>query len=326
MKIAIADNTGFKFTRDLINYWTSKGHEVKAEPGASEHLAQWADVYWVDFWDNNIHYLWKLYNGDEDKNRTPDWDNNKKPLMVCRAVDWEVWIGFARDQRIIDWVDKSICIAPHIEEKLRREGDWKNLKLIRPGVNLDKFTLKTKQTDGFQLGMVLGDLWWYKNHMGGLDIFKTLYDEDNRWRLHIRGQHEAGEYNKVMFEHYLESRGIKDVVTLHQRVEDMNKWYEDIDILLHPGMKETFVYAVAEARAKGIPAVVNTFFGSDRIWDSESCLYTTHSEAVNMIQNLNKIIRIPGQRESIAAVERQYMKDNHSFEKMVKEIDEYLGL
>lgn len=321
MKIAVADNTGFKFTRDLIDYWISLGHEVRSEVGASEHLAQWADVYWVDFWDNNIHYLWKLYNGDPDNNRTPDWDNNKKPIIVCRAIDWEVWVGMARDQRIIDWVDKKICIAPHIEKELRSRNDWGDLKLIRPGVNIDRFTLKRRgQTDGFQLGMVLGDLWWYKNHMGGLDIFKTLYDENKKWRLHIRGQHEPGDYNPVMFEHYLESRGIKDAVTLYPRVDDMNEWYENIDILLHPGMKETFCYAVGEALVKGIPTIVNEFYGSDQIWPKDF-LYQTHEEAVKLIKYLPTISSsLPSLPAHI------FIKDHYSLERMIKEINEYVGI
>lgn len=319
MKIAVADNTSFKFTQDLIDYWRSKGHEVRAEVGASEHLAQWADIYWVDFWDNNIHYLWKLYNGDEDHNRPEGWDNNKKPKIVCRAIDWEVWIGWARDQRIIDWVDQTICIAPHIERKLRAEGDWKNLTLIRPGVNLDKFTPKKKATDGFQIGMCLGDMWWYKNHMGGLDIFKTLYDQDNRWRIHIRGQHEPGEYNKVMFEEYLKSRGIENAVTLYPRTDDMNEWYENIDILLHPGMKETFTYAVGEAMAKGIEVVCNNFYGAGDIWE-RSFLYDTHSQAVTKISNTKKST-IDASTEV-----RRYIENNYDFKRMAKEIDQLLGL
>src|SRR6266436_696827 len=212
MRIAIADNNNKKFTGDIINHWESLGHEVRFETGASEKLAQWADIYFIDTWDNNIHYLWKLYNGDEDHNRTEGWDNSKKPIIVCRILDWEVWTGFVRDQRIVDGVDKIIFIAPHIQKRVNGEVaiSQSKQKLIRPGVNLDKFTLKIKETDGFQLGMVLGDMWWPKNHMAGLDIFTSLYQKDNRWRLHIRGQHEGGnDFWKEMYEYYLDSRNIR---------------------------------------------------------------------------------------------------------------------
>ena len=117
MKIALADNCGMKFCRDVYDHW-SKGHEVRYERGASEFLAQWADLYYVDTWDNNIHYLYKLYHGLHD-DMPADWDNTKIPKIVVRILDWEAWIGMVRDQSIIDWVDQAICIAPHIEHKLR---------------------------------------------------------------------------------------------------------------------------------------------------------------------------------------------------------------
>lgn len=321
MKIAIADNNGLKFCKDLMDHWTQKGHEIKYERGASEYLAQWADLYYVDTWDNNLHYLWKLYNGIEGVSRTPDWNNNKKPVIVVRALDWEVWLGHARDQKVIDWVDRIICIAPHIEKELRAHANFGDkLKVIRPGVNLEKFTPKTKKTDGFQLGMVLGDMWWPKNHMGGLDIFTTLYRQDPRWRLHIRGQHEGGtEYWRIMYEHYLESRGIQNAVTLYEQYLDMNDFYENIDILLHPGMKEAFCYAVAEAMAKGIPVVVNDFYGSFAIW-SDLDLYQTHEEAVNKIRKIREVREMGDIRDYRIWIEKFY-----SLERQLKETDEWLG-
>jgi hypothetical protein len=319
-RIAIADNNGGKFTTDLFNHWVEKGHEVKTERGANENLAQWADIYYVDTWDNNIHYLWKLYHGVEDVSRPDNWDNSRKPRIVVRALDWEVWVGLARDQRIIDWVDDCIVIAPHIEKKLREDNNWGDkIHLIRPGVNLKRFTLKTTKTDGFQLGMVLGDFWpQAKNHMGGLDIFTTLYQKDNRWRLHLRGQHEPGDYWKQMYEHYLDSRGIRDVVTLYPPVGDMNQWYEKIDVLLHPGMKEAFCYAVGEAMAKGIPAVVNEFYGSMDIWQLPFGpeLYKTHKEAVEKITN----------NHLAPYFYRTFIIENYDAERMFAEYDKLLGL
>lgn len=301
---------------DIKKHWESLGHEVRYEPGASEFLAQWADIYYVDTWDNNLGYLYRLYHGLHD-DMPADWDNSKKPLIVCRALDWEVWLGHAKDQNLIDWVDKVICIAPHIEKELRAHGNFGDkLRVIKPGVNLEKFTLKTKETDGFQLGMCLGDMWFPKQHMMGLDIFHRLWKEDQRWRLHIRGQHEKGtEYWKVMFDYYLESRGIQDVVKLYPPLDDMNDFYEEIDILLHPGQKEGFCYAVAEAMAKGIPAVVNDFYGSHDIWPG--WLYEDSDNAITKIKMYNK------NRGYLDP--RQYIKDKYPLEKMLKEIDEYIG-
>lgn len=320
MRIAVADNTGKKFCQDIIDHWEKKGHEVKYERGASEYLAQWADIYYVEWLEGNINYLWKLYNGVDGVSRTPDWDNNKKPKIVCRMIDWDVWNAYVPfyEQQYIDFIDQGICIAPHIEKYiLEKAPSWKGkLKLIRPAVNLEKFTLKKKKTNGYQLGMVLGDMWMPKNHMGGLDIFNTLYKENPKWRLHIRGQHEGGTpYWEVMYNHYIESRGLRKVVTLYPPQDDMNTWYENIDVLLHPGMKEAFCYAVGEAMAKGITPVVNDFYGSRDIWPHDY-LYQTHQEAIEMLH-------LPKEEPKKL---RKYIEDNYSIERMMREYDNLLGL
>lgn len=317
MKIAIADENSLKFMKDTKEHWEALGHEVRYEYGASEKLAQWADIYWVDVFSNNIHYLWKLYHGIEGVSRTEDWDNNKKPMIVVRPLDWDIWLGFMRDQTIIDWVDKIIFIAPHIQKRVNSEVKIpeEKQKLIYPGVNLEKFPLKIKQTDGFQIGMNLGDEWKYKNLYGGLDIFTTLYQKDNRWRLHVRGQHENTQYDPTNWDYYMESRGIKDVVTHYPRLEDINDFYENIDILLHPGQKEAFCYAVAEAMAKGIPAVVNDFYGSEAIWVDR---YKTNEEAMHQIDMIKKF--------PTHGYYREFIERNYSLEKQLKETDEFLGI
>lgn len=319
LKIAIADNCGLKFSRDIKEHWERKGHEVRYERGASEHLAQWADMYYVDFSDNNIHYLHDLYNGDPRKCRTPNWDNNKRPRFVVRAIDWDVWIGYARNQDLVSWVDQWICIAPHIKQKLQVEATYREgqLSMIQPGVNLERFTFKTTETDGFQIGMVLGDMWWYKNHMGGLDIFSQLYRRDSRWKLHIRGQHEPGEYNPIMFTHYLESRDIRDAVTLYPPQDDMNLWYEKIDYLLHPGMKEAYCYAIGEAMAKGIKPIINNFYGAKDIWKGLDSIYNTHAEAVQQFAW--------GKPIKPSMLYRDYIAEHHNVTTMLKEFDKLLG-
>lgn len=317
-KIAIADNNHKKFTGDLIEEWEKQGHEVKYEPGASEFLAQWADIYYVDTWDNNIHYLYKLYHGLHD-DMPRGWDNNKKPKIVVRALDWEVWIGLARDQGMIDWVDNIIVIAPHIKDELEKYANFGNkVKLIKPGVNLNKFPLKEKETDGYQIGMVLGDLWKYKNHFGGLDIFTTLYRKDPKWRLHIRGQFENSTYDPTNYEYYLKSRGIENVVKLYQHTEDMNLWYDQIDYLLHPGQKEAFCYAIGEAMAKGIKPVINNFYGAKKIW-GETFLYDTHQEA--LIHFLKGGYQIKPNLNY-----RHFIQYEYNLKRMVKEYNELLGI
>lgn len=313
MNIAISDSCSLKFLKEVKEHW-EKNHEVKYEMGGSEFLAQWADLYYIDWFDNNVHYLFNWYKENPQA---------KKPKFAIRVIDVDIWQRGVRDQAMVDFVDYWICIGEHLEDWLRKEKDdatgelidWKGkLHLIKPGVDLQRFTLKEKETDGFQIGMVLGDMWWYKNHMGGLDIFATLAQKDPRWHLHIRGQHEPGQYNPVMYEHYLESRGIKDRVTLYPFVEDMNEWYEQIDILLHPGMKEAFTYAIGETMCKGVRPVANEFFGARTIWP-DGILYQTHEQAVKMLSMQSAVA---------PAYWREYIEENYDMKRMLVDFDRVL--
>jgi glycosyltransferase involved in cell wall biosynthesis len=210
-------------------------------------------------------------------------------------------------------VDKFICISPFLEQWLRKECDgetnqpivWGDkLKLIRPGLDISKFPLKTSQTDGWQVGMVTGNMWEMKGPMLGLNIFAGLCRGGDPWKLHIRGQLSETQYHKEMYPHFIESRGLEDRVKIHGHYADMNEFYEQIDVLLVPSLKEAFSYATAEAMAKGIPCVINNYMGSTDIWPKQ-CIFNTFEEAVLMLRNYRFILDNPrGIIESFYTLDR----------------------
>ena len=112
---------------------------------------------------------------------------------------------------------------------------------------------------------------------------------------------------------------LKYVVSLYPQVDSINDWLENIDILLHPGQKEAFCYAVGEAMAKGIPAVINDFYGSKDIW-SDMYTYQTHKEAIENIKIWNKNGGPPPEDH------RKFIQDNYSLERQLKETDEWIGI
>jgi len=89
-------------------------------------------------------------------------------------------------------------------------------------------------------------------------------------------------------------------------------------------MKEGFCYAVAEAMSKGIKPVVNNFFGAKDIWYDE-ILYNTHKEAL-MKFTMGSPINANSQWMNGNNPYREYIKDNYSLERMLKEYDEYMGV
>jgi len=312
MKIAVADNNGGKFSMMIMDHWRDKGHEVKWEPGANPALMDWADLYYVDVWDSNIHCL---LNYCRDNNYTP------KCKFAVRPIDWDIWVRGVRCQWMVDMIDYFICISPFLWRWLLAEKDdatgqpiqWGDkLHMIQPGLDLDKFPLKTSETDGFQVGMVTGNMWELKGPIASSFIFADLALKDPRWKLHIRGQLSETQYHKLMYPHFIKSRGLKDRVTIHGNYDDMNRFYEQVDLLLVPSLKEGFSYATAEAMSKGIPCVINNFMGSEEIWPKE-CIYNTSSQAIALIERGGCMNY------------RKYMEDHYSAKKMFNEYDKLLG-
>lgn len=309
MNIAIADNQQLKFDEGIANHWVKKGHEVRYEMGASESLAEWADLYYINFWDNNVHYLFNYF---------LEHPENKKPRIAVRAIDWEVWQGLVRDQRIIDWVDVAVCIAPHIERKLRNEGRWGDkLHLVPCGVDTEKFSIK-KNHGGCNVLIPCNEIDWHlKNVSEGIKIFAMLKkrDPETSWKLFIKGKWCQGEYFRVFHEDLINKLGIlSDTTIIDGFIPDYNHFLEDMDYCLVPSYKEAFSYVTAECASKDIKPILNHWYGAEEIWPKE-WLYQTPDEAVDMFFEEEK----PGKY-------REWIVKNKNIEDMFAKFDEIMGV
>lgn len=308
MKIFVNDNTNFKFSMPIINYWLSKGHEVDREIGANPDKAEkWADLVYIDFLDNNFYCYF----------------NRKTPIkkIFVRGVDIDIWMGRHRDPVIWDYMTGMIVINPKLYDMVKREGNPPEgkLHLIRPGLDLSKFTYRELLPDIYQpikIAMVTGDLWEMKNPIEGYRIFQLLVKRhpEMKFELHIRGQHHSREMEQIMKDHVMLHESLtQGMVTLHGPVNDMNTWLDDKHFILVPSLKEAFSYATAEAMAKGIKPILNNWWGADDIWPKEY-LYHNLDEAHDMFFADYK------PREY-----HDFVANNYSFERMMREYDALMG-
>lgn len=313
MKIAMADNNSLRFCHFMKDHWENEGHEVKFEMGASEHLAQWADVYYVEWYDHNIHYLYNFHR----ENPTA-----KKPMYVVRAIDWDVWTGVARDPEMGAWIDKLITITPHIRQKLLDENPGfreDQIALIRCGIHVDQFPWRPPK-NGTNIVMPVNEIdWILKGGLEGLKIFAMVCKRDNRdWQLYVRGKWCQQPYIRVAFEDFVKKAGLEDKVHWQvARVPSMNDFLEDMDYVLVPSLKEAFSYVTAEAVAKGIKPVLNHWYHAEDTW-KEDWLYMTPDEAVDMI--------LEGYTEEQSKEYSDFVTSKYDAKRMMREIDEFIGI
>ncbi len=299
MKVAVFSNNGEKFLSGLLNHWRERGHDVKFEVGANPELARKSDVVFVDQYDNNIHYL---FEHSRDKGNTK---------VFARALDWDVWQGLVKDQRIIDWLDGIICIAPHIERKLRSEANMEGkLTLIKPGVDPDKFTFTDKEYFKKEAIIPCNEIdWVLKNVAEGVKIAGMM-----GWNVTLKGiwtGQSGGEYYREVLKDIASKNGIK-LTMVEEHVDDYNEFLETFDYCIQPSYKEAFSYTLAECMLKGIHPIINNWIGCKEIWPN-NLIYTSFKDIELMEVGLRRSYR-------------DYVIKNYHIGRMCEEFDQLMGL
>lgn len=310
MKIGMADNCALKFSKDIKEHWEKKGHEVRYEIGASEHISQWADLYYIDWWDRNIDYLFQWHRDNPEAH---------KPKFAVRAIDWDIWCGYVPiSQQYVDFVDHIIFIADHMKLEGEKTADLGNKGVvIKPGLDVNKFTFRNR-THGNKIAMITGDIWQMKNVMEGLMFFEMADKNwpERKFEFHWRAQYaDHGRYMKVAVEHFIQSRGLEDRFHMYASVSSINDWLEPMDYIIQPSIKEAFSYSIAEGMAKGIKPIINNWYGANKIWSGNN-IYNNLFEAIIMLTEGE-----PYESTSY----REFVSEHYSIERMLAEYDQLLG-
>jgi glycosyltransferase involved in cell wall biosynthesis len=315
MKIFCCDNASFKFSQVLIDHWRGKGHDVIQEMGMNPQWAEWADLTYIDWMDQNFYCLFNGPNGDQSS-------HYPKKRVAVRLIDIDIWQGRHRAPVIWDYLDDAIVINKFYYDMIHEEttpySDGK-LHLIPMGVDLNNFTLKDRKERGYKIACVTGNIWEAKDGFGAIRIFQEvcrLYP-DKPWELHIRGQMIEPKWHEYAYNQLIEVSGLKDrihIIPVLNGPEGMRDFYHTMDYTLVTSHKEAFSFAAAEGMACGLKPVINNFFGSDDIWP-EKYKFSNFHDAVSMI----------GEGEYNPEEYRQFIRDHFNIEQMFKAYDELFG-
>lgn len=295
MKIIVMDSWNGKFSAPIVEHWKSLGHQVIVNP-------QWEAMLEAD--------MTFFYQADNTAVEGVIKPHTGKIFVQC--VDIEVWAGQAN---AIDWskVDGVFYMAKHIKDMVGKEGP-----IIKPGIDTDKFTYKTKVNDSpvRRIAYVVGDrrIWDVKRLDIAFQVLKDLMTSGQYiWQLHIRGTYSSHEQYNAYCRYLEKDLGLKDFVFWYEnRVEDMNAWLEDKDYILVPSTKEAFSYATAEAMSKGIKPILNNWEGSKDNWGK----YVCDTQAEMLFEFLKG--------EYKPEEYRKYVLDNFDQKRYFKDLDNFL--
>lgn len=136
--------------------------------------------------------------------------------------------------------------------------------IVNNGIDVDSYVfnekirkekrneLKIKDSD-IVIGHV-GRFMKQKNHDFIIKIFNELYKENNNYKLMLIGQGQLQEEIKQK----VEEMGIEDVVMFLGQKNDVNNYYQAMDMFLFPSLYEGLGMVFVEAQASALPSVAST--------------------------------------------------------------------
>ena len=295
VKIGVADVNKFKFSRSLIEHWKRLGHEVISHMYNLERH-EFCDVVFYDSASANVVYYCKAM--------------KRQKKVIVRAIDIENYMNYYKGF-IWDKIDYFIFLNTSQKELMQNNNDFdcpeEKIRVIPPGVNMNTFTLK--KAPAGKKAVFVGRGWIGKNVAGAIDVVYELNKLDPGWELHLRCDKFDPRWWKKYINYKIEKCGFP--VHLDAEAPDMNQYLEDKDLMIVSSFKEAFSYAAAEAMAKGIPAVINHWYGVDTVWAKELSYFTPSEGAAKAV------VQFKRSREDI----RKYIEDNYTEKKMLKEMD-----
>jgi len=297
MNIALFDSWNGKFSKDIQRHWESLGHNVVTN-GKWDILEQ-----------SDVNFFYQADNTAVEGTKKP-----KKGKTFVHCVDIEVWAGQAS---AVNWenVDGALFMAKHIKDMVN-VGTTPS-KVIRPGIDINKWTLKPENTSNIRkIAYVVGNrrIWDVKRLDIAMQLLKDLMTSGRfQWELHIRGTYSSHAQYNAYCKHLEEDLDIKDNLFWHEdRVEDLNQWLDDKDYFLLPSTKEAFSYATAEAMCKGIKPIINNWQGAKDKWG----VYVSETPG----QMLYGFLREPINREEY----REFIVNYYNQERYFKELDDFV--
>lgn len=240
----------------------------------------WSDIVWLE-WCNEAAIIGTNYEGIKGKK------------VIIRLHSYEIFMDFTKR---INWVvvDKLIFVAPHIKEVLKGflPGIEEKVKteVIYNGLDLDSIKWKERQP-GYNIAWV-GFINYKKNPQMALQILKKLteglYNTDKRYILHVAGSFQDSRY-KIYLEYMIKEMDLQDNIKFYGWIDDMEKFWEDKNYLLHTSIHEGHSYAIMEAMARGIKPIIHNFRGAKELYSNRGSslgiLFNTVEQAADRIMN-----------------------------------------
>lgn len=282
----------------LIDEW--EGHKIH-DVNHSKACLEQADIIFCEWGLGNA--VW--------------YSHHKKPhqTMIVRIHRQEKETPFPREYNLHN-IDRIILVSPYMLEEMYR--------LFR--IPRDKMTMIYNAVDGtrlvqpkqredltFHLGMI-GVNPKLKRLDLALDMLETLLQEDERYKLFIKGHHpneiywinkredERAYYDNLL--ERLEQPIFQQSVVFDGHGDDVPEWLTKIGFILSTSDLESFHLSPAEAMTSGAYPIIRHWTGSETIYPDDMLME-------NVLEGVDIIRSFRGDSEKLLAATKPYMSYAH---------------
>ncbi len=301
-KIAFFCGPNDKFLNDIVDNLSSRYDVVRFHGETIQdmhNLMNWSDLSWFEWCNDLLVHASKL---------------PKVCKILCRLHSYEAFTNYIR---MVNWenVDDLVFVAPHIKDIVLQQVPYleKSVRLhvIFNGVDLKKYSFKERKK-GFNIAFV-GYINHKKNPALLLQCMRHLVDIDNRYILHIAGQHQELNF-QLYFDHMIKEMSLDKNVVFHGWINDVNKWLEDKHFIVSTSVLESFCHGIADAMACGIKPLIHNFIGAKNLYPEKYIF--------NTVKDFGKLVL----EDDYNPFEyRKYIEEKYSQERQFFEIENLIS-
>ena len=240
--VVIFDRIG-SFTKDIADGFKKVGCNVVAVRDYDKTLAEWADIIWQEWADDNAVK-----------------STNEYPAKtILRIHGYEYYLnGQIMSQINFKGCKRVVFVCEHIRDKMIEAGLPKdNIQLIYNGVNTEKFSIKNVDREPLNIGYA-GYLNEKKNPM----LLAQIIKDNPKVKFHLRAEFQS-PFLESAFKY--ETKGCKNI-TWHGRYDELAEFWNKMSGVISTSIIESFSFNVAEAMACGCQPYVYNWEGAEKIW------------------------------------------------------------
>ena len=221
------------------------------------------------------------------------WKKNKIKLFICKifskAYKRKI-INYKKELKNVSKINKIVISSNIIKEDYVKNYNIPTDKIyiLPPGVEIKEEKIKTKNDNIFKFGIVAKSF----NKKGAfITLFSVFYLKNKYKNFKVKIINKdtfKNSINKFIIILLTKILNIENYIEYMPLQEDMDSFYNSIDCLLVPSIKEPFGLVVTEAMAHSLPTIVSSVTGAADIIKNEENGFIIDYSKLNKSKELFK--------------------------------------